>query len=243
MEGGNGQQAQHHWWLKAIEHIRHFWNAFLEVAEVVGSLEGNDGSDFESTDAKSNRRISSTAPQSKPEQTCTPDREHSGAAALVEAQHPEVIQHAQSKDSNVKEASISSISELNLINDTELTVWADPHNEPLYLRPLSQAVDGRYMVASNRGSRHHVYSFLYFRSCHTVLLAVGIPKHENIDILKLQDSTAMKWLLAFRQWQWRRGEYVRDFAAWVLRAWTALGVESAARSCYRGTGFLKRPFA
>lgn len=23
------------------------------------------------------------------------------------------------------------------------TVWADPHNEPFYLRPLSQAVDGR----------------------------------------------------------------------------------------------------
>ena len=102
-------------------------------------------------------------------------------------------------------------------------LWADPHNEPFYLRPLSQAVDGRCMVACNPESLHRVYSFLYFRSCYTIFLAVGIPrkkkrkkeKERKKDILTLQVSTAMKWLLAFRQCQWRRGGYVGDFTGYV----------------------------
>ena len=69
-------------------------------------------------------------------------------------------------------------------------VWADPHNEPFYLRPLSQAVDGRYMVARNPESLYRVYSFLYFRSCHTIFLAVGIPQ-KNIKKIRYTYSPGL----------------------------------------------------
>ena len=95
---------------------RHVWNAFLEVAEVVGSLEGNDGSDVESIDANPTQPISSSALQSGAEQVCTADREHSRAVTP----DSDVIQHPESKDSNVKDVGISRISEPESNDDTKL---------------------------------------------------------------------------------------------------------------------------
>ena len=100
---------------------RHFWNAFLETAKVVGSLEGNDGPHVESTDNDPTQSISSSAPQSKLGQACTSDREHSGGAAPTEPKHSDAIQYPQSKDNSVEGVNTSNVTEPKSNDDTELS--------------------------------------------------------------------------------------------------------------------------
>ena len=100
---------------------RHLWNAFLETAKVVGSLEGNDGSNIESTVAGPTEPICSSAPQSKPERACTSDREHSGGAAPTEPKHPDAIQYPQSKANSIEGVNTSNVTEPQSNDHTELS--------------------------------------------------------------------------------------------------------------------------
>ena len=100
---------------------RHLWNAFLETAKVVGSLEGNDGSNIESTVAGPTEPICSSAPRSKPEQACTSDREQSGGAAPTEPKHPDAIQYPQSKANSSEGVNTSNVTEPQSNDHTELS--------------------------------------------------------------------------------------------------------------------------
>ena len=82
--------------------VRHFWHAFLDLAEVVASLEGNDTDEFMSTDPTPTQPTSSFPPQPISEQRRTTDSELSGPAPPIEPQRSETLQHSHGKENTVE---------------------------------------------------------------------------------------------------------------------------------------------
>ena len=108
---------------------RHLWNAFLDacydVAEVYASLEGNDVSDVESTEADPDQPISPSAPQSSTKQCRTSDSEHLEATASIEAQTSNATPHSNITDRTVEEVNTSDDTEIKSTDHTNPSTCSD----------------------------------------------------------------------------------------------------------------------
>lgn len=104
---------------------RHFWNALLDLAEVVGSLEGNEVPDVKSTDTNPSQPTVSSAPR-------TSDSKHSRVVAPIEPQQSDASRLSQDFNHRNEMLQQDNVRHLR---------WQD--NASMTIKELSEAAQAR----------------------------------------------------------------------------------------------------
>lgn len=88
---------------------RHLWNAFVDWAEVVRGLEGNDTHVVDHTDITHIESSSSSSPRSKSDQDHTTDEKHSGKILRLEAMHSDCTRDLSSQNLELQHENVRQL--------------------------------------------------------------------------------------------------------------------------------------